>query len=102
MGVAYHQWAHTARHCAVTRDFDAAFDWLATFQASTTRGRSAADWPTQVLEAVRGHWDGHPALARALERLETARDNLVGSPVASTAVHGDFWYGNLLVRRRPR
>jgi hypothetical protein len=97
MSVGYHHWAHTARPRTVTRDFTAAFDWLETFQTSTTRGRSAADWPTQVLEAVSGHWDGHPALARAVDRLETARDNLAGSPVATTAVHGDFWYGNLLV-----
>jgi hypothetical protein len=97
MSIGYHHWTHTARRAAVARDFGAAFDWLGAFQGSTTRGSSAADWPDQVLEAVRGRWDGHPALDRAVTRLEAARDDLAASPVATTAVHGDFWYGNLLV-----
>ena len=79
MSIGYHHWAHTARRAAVARDFGAAFDWLGAFQGSTTRGSSPADWPGQVLEAVRGRWDGHPALDRAVTRLEAARD---GSPPA--------------------
>ena len=67
MSIGYHHWTHTARRAAVARDFGAAFDWLGAFQGSTTRGSSAADWPDQVLEAVRGRWDGHPALDRAVD-----------------------------------
>ncbi len=97
MSVAYHHWAHTARPAAVSRDFGRALGWLRSFQAATTRGDHGVDWPAQVLETVRGRWDGHPALAGAVARLEEARHRLSGCTLPGTAVHGDFWFGNVLV-----
>lgn len=97
MSIGYHQWTHTRRPGAVRGDFSASLDWLAGFQAVTTRGNGQVDWPQQVLETVAGRWDGHAALGEALVRLETARDHLASAYCARTAVHGDFWFGNLLV-----
>jgi hypothetical protein len=97
MTLGYHQWSHTMRPAAVRADFEAAFTWLQAFQTATTHGRPSADWPTQVLEAMSGRWDGHPALAGAVARLEMACERLSGCGTASSAVHGDFWFGNVLV-----
>jgi hypothetical protein len=98
MSIGYHRWPHTARPSAVRADFDAAFTWLQGFQASTAGVDARVDWPAQVLDAVRGRWDGHPALWDAVVRLKAARDSLSGSRCPSTAVHGDFWFGNLLLQ----
>lgn len=97
MSVGYHTWAHTARPAAVRRDFDAALGWLTTFQSATVRDDAGVEWPGQVLDAVRGRWDGHPDLPAAVTRLETARDHLEGATCPTTAVHGDFWFGNVLL-----
>jgi aminoglycoside phosphotransferase (APT) family kinase protein len=96
MAQSYHRFGHTARPASVRRDFEAALSWLTAFQTTTSRAETAPDWPDQVLEAVRGRWDGHRALPAAVERLQQARTSLAGAPVPTTAVHGDFWFGNLL------
>ncbi len=96
MSIAYHRWGHTARRGPVRDDVEAAFGWLAQFQAATSRAEAPAPWPAQVLEQVCGRWDGHPALAPARLRLERAVRALAGTRTLTTAVHGDFWFGNLL------
>jgi len=98
MSVGYHQWPHTARPSAVRADFRAALTWLSGFQTCTAHADVPVDWPAKVLEAVRGRWDGHPALADAVVRLEVAGERLSAARCAETAVHGDFWFGNLLVQ----
>ena len=97
MSVAYHRWGHTARPAAVRRDFEAAFDWLGDLQTTTSREGSGTDWPALVLDKVTRRWDGHPALPAALARLDVARAGLAGQHPPVTAVHGDYWFGNLLV-----
>ena len=96
MTQGYHRFGHTAWPAAVRRDFEAALGWLTTFQTTTARATPAPDWPGNVLETVRGRWDGHPALPAAVARLENARARLAGVALTATAVHGDFWFGNLL------
>lgn len=100
MSVGYHRWTHTARKELVRRDLESAFEWLAAFQSSTAHGTTPVVWPGAVLDAVRGRWDGHPALAPAVTRLQVAQEQLLGSILPTTAVHGDFWFGNLLVDGR--
>ena len=97
MSVGYHQWLHTARHGCVDRDFRLALGWLAEFQSATTRDRRPLTWVDEVVEALSGRWDGHPSLAAALSRLSAAERQFAGTPVSRTAVHGDFWFGNVLV-----
>ncbi len=99
MGIGYHRWAHTARPTAVAADLDAAFGWLRAFQARTAHAAGPTEWPTQVLDTLRGRWDGHPSLPAAVARLELAADHLAAEPSPRTAVHGDYWFGNLLVDR---
>ena len=98
MSVRYHHVGHTARPAAVRRDFAAAMTWLAAFQTETGRAGAPADWPATVAAGVLGRWDGHPSLAAATARLDAALDRLAGARPPTTAVHGDFWFGNLLMQ----
>ena len=97
MSVAYHQWLHTARPRAVQRDFALAGDWLARFQAASAAGTGPVTWAADIADQLRGRWDGHPGLANALVRVEDAHRRLAEHQTVSCAVHGDFWFGNLLV-----
>ena len=97
MSVRYHTWSHTARPSAVRADFDVALGWLEAFQATTQRQDAPLDWAGEVLDAVRGRWDGHRDLPAALARLESAADHLQGALCPVSAVHGDFWFGNVLL-----
>jgi hypothetical protein len=98
MSVGYHAWRHTARHRSVARDFAAAAGWLRDFQQATAGPTQQVTWPAEVAEALAGRWDGHPALPPALDRLQVARAALAGHRMPLTAVHGDFWCGNILLR----
>ncbi len=100
MSIAYHRWPHTARKPSVSADFSAAFAWLQAFQHVTAHGPVPVDWPGQVLDGVLGRWDGHPALTAAVRRLRAAAADLADLALPCTAVHGDFWLGNVMVERR--
>ena len=97
MSVGYHQWLHTARRSRVAADFRRADAWLTVFQTETHLGDKPMAWPAEMEEALRRRWDGHPCLDLALRRLQAARRHLEGRIAPTTAVHGDFWFGNLLV-----
>lgn len=100
MSIGYHQWMHTARPNAVRTDFTLAAGWLAQFQARTAGSSRTDVWWPDVVEGVRGRWDGHDRLGAALDLLAPAASRLARRPVPSTAVHGDLWCGNLLVDGR--
>jgi hypothetical protein len=97
MSVGYHRYLHTARPDAVRADFRRAGDWLREFQRQTGAATDSLIWPTTVHDEVAGRWDGHPDLPAALARLAAARDRLYGLSTPVTVVHGDFWFGNVLV-----
>lgn len=99
MSIAYHRWPHTARESEVTADFAAAFSWLESFQTATTQEPSPPTWSTLVLSAVRERLHGHPGFDVAVARLESAAERLDDCVMPSTAVHGDFWFGNIMVHR---
>jgi len=97
MSVGYHQWLHTARRSRVAADFRRAEAWLTAFQTDTHLGDKPVTWPAETEDALRRRWDGHPCLDLALRRLQVARSHLGGRIAPTTAVHGDFWFGNVLV-----
>ncbi len=96
MSVEYHQWWHTSRPGRVAHDFTVASEWLERFQSATMLAGASRPWPAQVAEALRGRWDGHRLLDMALAKIGPDRA-LSDHDVPCTAVHGDFWFGNLLL-----
>ncbi|TDW95440.1 phosphotransferase family enzyme [Kribbella pratensis] len=97
MSVTYHRWMHTARRRAVATDFALAGDWLQRFQSATAGEPSRITWAAEVAAAVRDRWAGNPRLEAAQVRLAAADRQLRRQRVARTMVHGDYWFGNLLV-----
>jgi hypothetical protein len=91
------RWLHTAQPWLVRRDFQYAADWLSSLQDASGTELAPSTWASEVTEAVRARWQGHPLLAPALSKLEWAAERLDGCRVQQTAVHGDFWHGNILV-----
>lgn len=97
MAVRYHSWRHTARRCGVRNDLDLAARWLAAFQSATTSGASTLTWPVDTATALTERWAGHPRQREAASHLAVAQDRMRGLRAPITFVHGDFWFGNLLV-----
>jgi aminoglycoside phosphotransferase (APT) family kinase protein len=96
MSVSYHRWLHTATPRRVRRDFAMAGAFLAALQDRTSGPPDTLVWPRQVVDGVQGRWDGHDSLPRALSLLEGARERLENHRLPRVAVHGDYWFGNLL------
>lgn len=91
------RWLHTAQPWRVRRDFHCAADWLTSLQEASATASAPSMWVQEVTEAVRARWKGHPLLAQVLSNLQSATERLDGGRVPVTAVHGDFWHGNVLV-----
>jgi aminoglycoside phosphotransferase (APT) family kinase protein len=97
MTVRYHSWRHTARRPRVREDLDVAARWLADFQSATTAGTSMITWPADTAAALARRWPDHPQRDRATSHLQLAQRHMTGLQAPITFVHGDFWFGNLLV-----
>ena len=81
-------------------DLRAAGRWLAEFQRDTARGHAPLCDPSDPSPQTRlesGPVADDPALPAALDALSAARSRLARRSAACTAVHGDFWMGNLLL-----
>jgi Phosphotransferase enzyme family len=97
MSVPYHRWLHTGRPRPVAADLALAGGWLRRFQALTSGEPTRISWATEVSDGLRDRWHDHPLLESALLRLSSADHHLSGQRVVRTMVHGDYWFGNLLV-----
>jgi hypothetical protein len=97
MSVPYHRWLHTGRSRLVAADFALAGGWLRRFQTATAGEPAPITWAGQVSAQLRDRWHAHPDLEAALVRLASADRQLRRHTVAQTVVHGDYWFGNLLV-----
>jgi hypothetical protein len=103
LAMTYNSWPHTARPGAVSADFAAAGDWLTRFQdASTT-----ATGPVHLLDGVgarllelgarRRSVDDAALADRVAARVGRIHARLSTHSTPRTAVHGDYWFGNLLL-----
>ena len=96
MSTRYHGWRHVATRSAVEADFKMAGSWLARFQVATAGEKRPIDMDGGVAEILRSRFADDPAIEGALSRLQATQARLRASTGPRTAVHGDFWFGNLL------
>jgi hypothetical protein len=97
MTTRYHAWRHLATREAVRTDFRMAERWLTQFQATATGAPEPIDMHSGVVEVLATRFAGDPQLGSAVDQLARVHRRLAGSRTPRTALHGDFWFGNLLV-----
>jgi aminoglycoside phosphotransferase len=99
MSTSYVRWRHTSRRALVAADFAAAGTWLARLQHGTAGERAPLQMGAAVVPRLRARFAGDQALAADLDRLGAIHARLASSTVRRSAVHGDFWIGNVLLSR---
>jgi len=97
MSVRYHAWRHTARRRKVRADFAAAGAWLASLQRRTAGRVAPVTLLGEALATIGERFTGHPGLTLLRNRLGTSAALLAAYSTPRTVVHGDYWYGNLLL-----
>jgi aminoglycoside phosphotransferase len=100
MTTSYLRSRHTARPAAVAADFAAVDAWLTDFQNGTSGTTAAVDMDADVAARLAARFANHVGLAEALDRLAEIHRSLQTNAVPRTAVHGDLWFGNILVSGR--
>jgi Phosphotransferase enzyme family len=97
MSTLYLRRRHTASPTRVAGDFAAAESWLGSFQAKSARALAPVDMDGGATSLLRIRFEGVDGLDADLERLAEICARLAQHKVPRTAVHGDLWFGNLLV-----
>jgi hypothetical protein len=103
MTADYFSAGHVDNPAAVSSDFGAAGEWLAVLQNGTSSGRiagheAAERWLFPVMDDCLGlAGDDRLQELFAATRCRVAETHATTVPV--TAVHGDFWMGNILRRQ---
>lgn len=96
---SYLQWRHTRSAARVRTDFAAVGAWLADFQRATTGEVAQMDMDGGVSKRLLSRFSKETDLDADLDGLAGIHDRLRRNQIPRTAVHGDFWSGNLLVDR---
>jgi aminoglycoside phosphotransferase len=97
MTTRYHAWRHLAAPAEVRADFLAVEKWLAKFQSATAGARCPVEMDGGLTEVLRQRFANDPAVDQVLARLSALHARLRTTTTPRTAVHGDFWFGNLLM-----
>ena len=97
MATSYIRRRHTATRALVAADFNAVETWLSELQSGTA-GRSArVDMDGGVAARLRERFPDEVRLDADLDRLSEINDRLGRNETPRTAVHGDMWFGNVLL-----
>lgn len=97
MTTSYLRWRHTARPERVRADFAAVATWLAGFQRATAGPAEPLELDGVVSRRLWRRFGRDPLVDGDLERLAGLCAQLRRDAVPRTAVHGDFWPGNVLL-----
>jgi Phosphotransferase enzyme family len=96
MSATYLRWRHTARRRAVAADFAIAGGWIAALQSETARDPEPLDMGKDMAGILADRYADEPRIGPSIARLESIRERLRTDRTPRAAVHGDFWFGNLL------
>jgi aminoglycoside phosphotransferase len=97
MTTTYLGWRHIASADRVSSDFDAVGRWLRAFQTATATDAAPVEMDAAVGSKLRARF-GTDEVEEDLERLTAIHARLRRERVPRTAVHGDFWFGNILLQ----
>jgi aminoglycoside phosphotransferase len=97
MTVSYHAWHHTSRRRMVRRDFAAAENWLSDLQTRTAGSRASVSLFGESVDRISRQFADHPQLAVVKRVLRSSAGRFSSLTTPRTVVHGDFWFGNLLM-----
>ena len=97
MTTSYVRWRHTASPARVAADFAAVEAWLGDFQRETAREPAPVNMDAAVSARLQSRFADDPLLDADLDRLAQMQERLRHSTVVRTAIHGDMWFGNVLL-----
>lgn len=97
IAASYLRWRHIASPDRVAADFAAAAAWLAELQSATAGEAAPLDLDGGVRDRLRERFAGDERLEPDLERLADIHGRLSANLGRRSAVHGDFWPGNVLL-----
>jgi aminoglycoside phosphotransferase (APT) family kinase protein len=83
-----------------TGHFAAAGRWLERLQTATAGTSGPIDLDAGVMSALVARFEDDPGVGEDVARLEEVHARLREHVVPRTVVHGDLWFGNLLLDRR--
>jgi hypothetical protein len=96
MSATYLRWRHTARRRTVAADFAIAGRWIAALQSETARDPEPLDMGKDMAGILADRYADEPRIGSSIAQLESIRERLCTDRTPRAAVHGDFWFGNLL------
>jgi aminoglycoside phosphotransferase (APT) family kinase protein len=97
MSTSYLRWRYTAKSANVTAHFVAVGVWLARLQRATAGEVAPLEMDAGVASRLASRFAADEAVAEAVEPLSAIHARLRRNSVPRTAVHGDFWLGNVLL-----
>jgi aminoglycoside phosphotransferase (APT) family kinase protein len=97
MSVGYHRRRHLRSELAVQADFNAASRWLDRLQATVTGASGPVVDAVALRRRLERRFAHEPELAEAAEGLDRIERDLGHLRARRVVVHGDYWFGNLLV-----
>lgn len=98
MTVSYLERRHTADRNKVARDLELAAAWLATIQSVTATTPAPIAVATGLDALLRRRFPEEPRHGPPFAALAELQARLSAVTVARTVVHGDFWFGNVLLQ----
>jgi len=97
----YHSWRHTARPHRVAEDFRVAGEWLTRLQEASLSAPAPVDLLAGAADRIVARAQAVPhrrePAAEVAARVARLHDRLSALSTPRTVVHGDFWFGNILV-----
>jgi aminoglycoside phosphotransferase (APT) family kinase protein len=97
MTTAYLRWRHTARPQTVAADFATVDRWLTALHQGTAAERAPLDMDGGVVARFTSRFGSGADSEDTLARLADVHARLQENVTPRTAVHGDLWFGNVLV-----